>query len=813
LFFNPFQIDLPVTEIIPAVREHLAASNTLIVNAPPGAGKSTLLPLAIMDEAWLAGRKILMLEPRRLAARTIAQRMAQLLGEEVGQTVGYRIRFENRISDNTRIEVVTEGILTRMIHSDKSLSGVGIVIFDEFHERSIHADVAMALCREGQQTLRPDLRIMVMSATLDMPQLTQLLNAPVAQSMGRQYPVEVLYTGELDEMLLPEMTARIVKQALREKEGDVLVFLPGEGDIKKVEGLLRKEIRHVAIHPLFGKLPPGKQYAAIMPDRNGKRKIVLATSIAETSLTIEGVTVVVDTGFGKTSRFDPNSGLSRLETVRISRDAADQRAGRAGRLSPGTCYRMWTRTSHEHLQPHRTPEILEADLAALVLDMAQWGIIDIRQLTWLSPPPKGALAQATETLHQLQALEHGRITDHGKKMHALPTHPRIAHMLLKAEEDGQLPLATDIAAILEERDPLPRGAGVDINLRIEALRRYRKEQGQGKRMNKIEKIAAANRRLFDISPDNAAFDPYETGVLLAHCYPERIAYARPGNNAQFQLANGKYAQAHHKDSLAHDPWLAIANLDARQGMGKIFLAAPLNPRDLAPLVKQQDVIKWDTTDGELTASRDLRIGSIVLQSKPLPPPDERHLVPAISEAVKKEGEHLLNFNDQVTQWQLRVLSLRKWRPQEGWPDVSTPTLLMTNHEWLRPHLGTVEMPEDLLEIDLLPILEKQLDAGKQARLEQLAPESILLPDGSRIGLQYLPQGAPPRLEVRLQDVMGWTGNPRVDAGEVNVDLHLLTPDLKPLQVVADLKSFWKKEYPALRPVLAATFPQVDWARG
>ncbi|MGV3502971.1 MAG: ATP-dependent helicase HrpB [Adhaeribacter sp.] len=810
--FNPFHIDLPVTEIIPAVREHLAARNTLIVNAPPGAGKSTLLPLAVFEEAWLAGKKILMLEPRRLAAKTIADRMADLLGETVGQTVGYRIRFETRIGEDTRIEVVTEGILTRMIHSDNALTGVGLVIFDEFHERSIHADVAMALCREAQQTLRPDLRIMVMSATLDMPQLTSLLQAPVAQSMGRQYPVEVIYTGELDEVLLPEMTARTVKQALREREGDVLVFLPGEGDIKKVEGLLRRELRGIAIHPLFGKLPPGKQYAAIMPDRSGKRKVVLATSIAETSLTIEGVTVVVDTGFGKTSRFDPNSGLSRLETVRISKDAADQRAGRAGRLSPGTCYRLWTRAAHEHLQPHRTPEILEADLAPLVLDMAQWGIVDVRQLTWLSPPPQGALSQANDTLHQLNALEHGRITEHGRSMHALPTHPRIAHMLLKAREEEQLALATDIAAILEERDPLPREAGIDLNLRIEALRRYRREKGQGKRLGKIEKIASSYRRLFDTQADNEAFDPYETGVLLAYCYPERIAYARPGNNAQFQLANGKYAQAHHKDSLAHDPWLAIANLDARQGLGKIFLAAPLNPRDLAPLVKQEEVIRWDTSDGELTASRDLRIGSIVLQSRPLPPPDERHLVGAICEAVKKEGEELLNFTEQVRQWQLRVLSLRRWRPQEGWPEVSTPTLLMTNYEWLRPHLAGVETPEDLRAIHLLPILEKQLDAAKKARLEELAPASLALPDGRSLALQYLPQGAPPRLEVRLQDVLTWPDNPRIDAGEMAVELQLLRPDGKPLQLVADLKGFWEQNYPALQPKLALQFPQVNWHR-
>ncbi|PIQ21720.1 MAG: ATP-dependent helicase HrpB, partial [Cytophagales bacterium CG18_big_fil_WC_8_21_14_2_50_42_9] len=611
--FNPFTIDLPVREIIPEVKEQLAARNTLIVQAPPGAGKSTLLPLALLEEPWLGNQKIIMLEPRRLAARTIAERMAFLLGEELGQTVGYRIRFENRTSAETRIEVVTEGILTRMLHSSNDLAGVGLVIFDEFHERSIHADVAMALSREAQRTRRSDLRLLVMSATLDMPTLSGLLSAPVVQSQGRQYPVDLIYTGDLDEALLPDLTARTVQRALREKTGDVLVFLPGEGDIKKVETILRRQLsRDIVIHPLFGMLPPNKQYAAIMPDRQGKRKVVLATSIAETSLTIEGVSVVVDSGYGKTSRFDPNSGLSRLETVRISKDTADQRAGRAGRLGPGTAYRLWTEATHARLAPHRTPEILEADLASLVLDLASWGIIDINQLTWLSPPPKAALLQATETLHQLNALEHGRITEHGRKMHALPTHPRIAHMLLAAEESNQLILATDIAALLEERDPLPREAGIDINLRIEALRRFRKENVGGKGLKKIEKIAAQYRRMFEITPDNGPLDPYETGVLLAYCYPERIACARPGNNAQFQLANGNYAQAGHRDDLAHDPWLAVANLDARQGMGKIFLASPLNPKDLAPLVKKQETITWDTTDGELTASMDMRIGSIVL---------------------------------------------------------------------------------------------------------------------------------------------------------------------------------------------------------
>lgn len=808
--FDPLHIDLPVTDIIPSVRKHLATSNTLIVNAPPGAGKSTLLPLAIFDAPWLEGKKILMLEPRRLAAKTIALRMSSLLGETVGQTVGYRIRFESAVSDKTRIEVLTEGILTRMIHSDNALEGIGMVIFDEFHERGIHADVSMALCREAQQVLRPDLRIMVMSATLDMPQLTQLLNAPVAESMGRQYPVEIIYSGEQDELMLPEMTARTVVKAVRVHEGDTLVFLPGQGEIKQCETLLRKALRDFVIHPLYGQLPSNKQYSAIMPNRNGKRKIVLATSIAETSLTIEGVKIVVDTGFGRASRFDPKSGLSRLETVQISKDSADQRAGRAGRLSLGVCYRMWSKATQERLAEHRTPEILEADLAALVLDMAAWGVIDISQLTWLTPPPKGALAQATETLHHLNALENGRITAHGKKIHALPCHPRIAHMLLMAEESGLLALATDIAALLEERDPLPREAGIDLNLRIEALRRYRKAQGQGNRMGRIERIAESYRNLFAVPENDGPVDPYETGVLLAHAYPERIAYARPGNNAQFQLANGKYAAAGHRDELAHEPWLAIAHVDAREGIGKIFMASPLNPRDLAPLVKEQEVITWDTRKGGLIAAKELRIGSIVLQSKPLPAPDERHLLDAISNAIKQEGEMLLSFDEEVKQWQYRVLSLRKWRPQEGWPDVSTHTLLMTNKEWLGPYLNKIKKPEDLKKINLKEILHHHLDWEKQSALEQLAPNKITVPSGSQIKLEYKENGAPPILAVRLQEVFGLADTPSINEGKTPVVLHLLSPGFKPVQITTDLRSFWADAYFEVKKELKRRYPKHAW---
>ncbi len=808
--FNPFSIDLPITEVIPEVKKYLAEQNTLIVNAPPGAGKSTLLPLALMDEAWLGGKKIIMLEPRRLATKAVATRMADLLGEQIAQRVGYRIRFENRTSEQTQIEVVTEGILTRMIHSDNSLEGVGMVIFDEFHERSIHADVAMALCREAQQVLRPDLRIMVMSATLDMPQLTKLLNSPMVQSQGKQYPVDIVYTGETDEFLLPEMTARTILKAVREKEGDVLAFFPGQGEIKKCEELLKKELRDFAIHPLYGQLTPAQQHSAIMPNKQGKRKIVLATSIAETSLTIEGIKIVIDTGFGRTSKFDPNSGLSRLETVKISKDSADQRAGRAGRLSPGTCYRMWSRSIHESLSDHRSPEILEADLAPLMLDMAQWGIMDISQLTWLSVPPKGTLAQASDTLHQLEALENGKITAHGKKIHGLPCHPRIAHMLLWAEENDLLELATDVAAILEEKDPLPKEAGIDINLRVEALRRFRRNDGQGNVLGKIEKIASSYRRLFEIDPDNGKFDPFETGIILAHAYPERIAFARPGNNAQFQLSNGKYAQAGHRDDLANEAWLAIAHVDARQGLGKIFMASPLNPKDLAPLVKTVETIIWDTYKGGLIATKELRIGSIILQSKALPDPDESHLIQAISNAIKKEGERLLDFNEEVQAWQNRVLSLRKWRPQDNWPDVSLQGLLMTNDEWLAPYLNNIKRPEDLKKLNLKEILNNSLDWDKQNELNKLAPQRIKVPSDSEIKIEYTSNGASPVLSVRLQEVFGMLDTPTVNEGRTPLTMHLLSPGYKPVQITSDLRSFWNNTYFEVKKELKSRYPKHSW---
>lgn len=808
--FNPYSIDLPVTDIINEVKSHLKNQNTLIVNAPPGAGKSTLLPLTLLEESWLSGKKIIMLEPRRLAAKTIAMRMADLWGDKVGETIGYRVRFENRVSATTRIEVVTEGILTRMLHTDNALEGVGLVIFDEFHERSIHADVAMALCREAQQILRPDLRMMVMSATLNMPQLTSLLKAPVAVSEGRQFPVEVFYVGGQDEFLLPEVTARVIIKATKEHEGDVLVFLPGEGEIRKCAELLKRDLKDFAIHPLYGMLPQGEQYLAIVPNKFGKRKVVLATSIAETSLTIEGIKIVVDTGFGRVSRFDPKSGLSRLETVQISKDSADQRAGRAGRLSPGVCYRMWTSATHQRLAEHRTPEIMEADLAALVLDLAQWGITNIEQLTWLSPPPKVSVTQALETLTNLNAIENGRITEHGKQLHQLACHPRIAHMLLKAKDDNTVALAADIAAILEERDPLPKDSGIDINLRIEALRRARQNNSLGNKFTRIEKVAESYRRLLNAEPDNGVVDVFETGLLLAYAYPERIAFARPGNNAQFQLANGKYATAGHRDDLAHEPWLAVAHMDTRDGLGKIFMASPLNPKDLLPMVKEKQIITWDTRRGGLIATKDLRIGSIVLQSKPLPNPDESYLQEAISNAIKTEGEQLLNFDEKMQQLQNRILSLRKWNPNEGWPDVSTTTLLLTNSEWLMPYLNNIKKPEELKKIDLHDALLNSLDWNLQQALNELAPTKINVPSGSAISVEYLPNGETPILSVRLQEVFGLAETPKINGGKISVVMHLLSPGFKPVQVTSDLRSFWNNTYFEVKKELQRRYPKHAW---
>jgi ATP-dependent helicase HrpB len=810
LKFNPFKIELPITERIEEVRKQLTVENTLIVNAPPGAGKSTLLPLALMDEPWLDGKKIIMLEPRRLAAKTIAMRMAELLGESLGERVGFRIRFENKVGKNTQIEVVTEGILTRMIQSNNALEGVGLVIFDEFHERSLFADVALALCRESQQILRTDLRILIMSATLDMPQLTTLLKAKSVVSEGRQYPVDIIYTNDQDLMVLPELMAKVISQALKEQKGDILAFLPGEGEIRDCETLVKHQHKDLAVYPLYGQMPPAKQFAALLPRKDGKRKLVLATSIAETRLTSEGGKVVVDCGFTRKLVFNPATGLSKLETTELSLDVADQRAGRAGRLEPGVCYRMWSKATHNRLAKHRKPEILEADLTSLVLDMVQWGTNDINSLTWLTPPPQKAVTEATELLEQLEAIEDQKITPHGKEIHKLPCHPRIAHMLIMAKHEGLSALATDIAALLEERDPLDKTAGIDINLRIEALRRYRTGDLRNKKLVFIEKVAQQYRQMLNIDAENGSVNPYETGLLLVYAYPERIAHAKPGNNALFMMANGNMAAAGHKDDLAHEPWLAIAHVVAREGTGKIFMASPLNPTDLAPMVKDKTLVEWNTKKGGFIATQNKCIGNIVLQSKPLVEVNTEQKISAISKAIEKEGAWLLDFNEEVEQWQNRVLSLRKWRKNEAWPDVSTANLLANNKEWLSLYLTQIKKPEELKKINLKEALMHHLDFNNQQKLNTYAPERIKVPSGSNIKLSYQANGDIPVLAVRLQEVFGMQESPTVNNGQVKVLMHLLSPGFKPVQITGDLPSFWSNAYFEVKNELKRRYPKHEW---
>lgn len=808
--FHYSNINLPVAEIIPEVQKALKNESTLIIAAPPGAGKSTLLPLALFEETFLEGKKIIMLEPRRLAARSIAMRTAELLGEEVGQTVGYRIRFENKISAHTKIEVVTEGILTRMLQSDNALEQFGLVIFDEFHERNLQADLALALCREAQQVLRPDLRLMIMSATLNIPQLQTLLNAPVIESKGRQYPVELIHTNDADEFLLPELVSQTIARAVKEHEGDVLAFLPGEGEIRKCEEILKTHLSEFNIHPLYGMLPHNEQYAAIMPNKFGKRKIVLATSIAETSLTIEGIKIVVDSGFGRRSRFDPASGLSRLETLRISKDMADQRAGRAGRLSAGVCYRMWTKATQERMAEHRIPEIMEADLCSLVLELSKWGTDDMTKLCWLTLPPKSSLQQAYDTLQQIGALENGKITEHGRQVHQLACHPRIAHMLLLAESNSMKVLGCDIAGILEERDPLPKDSGIDLNLRIEALRRARSNNAFNNKFKRIEKNAASYRKLLKLEATNDPVDPFETGLLLAYAYPERIASAKPGNNAQFQLANGKIAAAGHRDDLAHEAWLAVANMDLRDGLGKIFMAAPLNPKDLVHLVKEKQNISWDSRKGGLIAMNELRIGSIVLQSKPMSKPDETLVMDAICQAIKNEGESLLDLNEQFTQLQNRIASLSTWNTDEQWPMVNTGYLLNNAKDWLGPYLKDVRKTEELKKLDLYECLLHSLNWEQQQVLDQLAPSKLEVPSGSKIRIEYFAHGATPVIAVRLQEVFGLEDTPSVNKGKNKTVLHLLSPGYKPVQVTTDLRSFWNNTYHEVKKELQRRYPKHSW---
>jgi len=804
-------LSYPILDVIPQLKQTLPDNPVVILQAPPGAGKSTVLPLELLNESWLADKKIIMLEPRRLAARSVAMRMASLLNEDAGETIGYRVRFENKVSARTRIEVVTEGILTRMIQTDNALEGVGLVIFDEFHERSLQADLTLALTHQVQSLLRSDLRMLIMSATLDGERISERLgNAPILTSEGKQYPVALIHVPtEKEDRIAASVTQTIIK-ALREQKGDMLVFLPGAGEINRVEQQLTEANVSATITPLYGDLPFKKQQEAIMPDASGARKIVLATSIAETSLTIEGITTVIDSGYARVPKFDPRSGLTRLETIRVTKDAADQRTGRAGRLGPGVCYRLWSAATDRMLQPSRQPEILEADLTTLVLELAQWGIQEVDQLSWITMPPAGAISQAKELLHALDALAGNKITARGKEMLKLPTHPRLAHMLLVSEDKT---LATDVASMLEERDPLPRESGSDLSLRVEVLRKWR----AGERVNaersvleRIERLALAWRKVFKISVDNTAPADEEVGRLIMEAYPERIARQQEKQSVRYKLANGRTAALPQHDPLMREEWLAIADLDAGGKEGKIFLAAPVNKEYLLTHAKEQEVVKWDNERGMITAQLESRIGTVVIATKPLQKISDELRIKILCEAVREEGLKLLNWTETNAQWQARVLGLRAWRKDESWPDVSEAMLVQSSEEWLAPFLGSENKRSDLQRLEVQPMLDAILSWEQQQALNKLAPTKLSVPSGSQITVHYFPEGAPPVMEVRLQEMFGLPETPVINEGQTKILLHLLSPGYKPVQVTQDLKSFWYTTYHEVRKELRMRYPRHYW---
>ena len=785
--------------------------------------------------------KILLLEPRRLAARQIAERMAALLGEPVGRTVGYRIRFESRVSAATRIEVLTEGILTRMLVDDPALEGVAVVIFDEFHERSLQSDVALALTREAQQLLRPDLRILLMSATIDTAALCAALDAPLLESQGRMFPVQVRHTPEeATPEDVAERVAHWVRVAHREHAGDILAFLPGEREIRRCAELLEglgtaSEDISTRVCPLYGMLSNAEQRLAIAPSPAGQRKVVLATPIAETSLTIEGVRVVVDGGFCRRLVFDPQNALSRLETMRISRDMADQRSGRAGRVAPGVCYRLWSPATEARMTATRVPEILEADLAGTVLDAAAWGESRPERLAWLTPPPAAHLAQARQLLTLLGAIdESGCITPHGRRLAALPCHPRIAQMLLAAAEEGLEELAAEIAALLEERDPL--AAATDdaaLTTRLDALHRA----GRSGPWGRIRQIAEQYRHLVPERPAGSKTAPqrspeagkpfagskdgpqrsremgeeYLIGRLLAQAYPERVAKARPEGPGRFQLATGELAAVSPDDSLAACDWLAVASLSVRPGgVGRIFLAAPVDPEELPELIRTRDRVVWDSKAGAALAQRERRIGGLLVDARPLSEGVREQLTQVICEAARKEGTAMLDFSDEVGNLQRRVAAVAAWHPELALPDLSTDAVLATAPDWLPPFVGRATTVADLKKIDLCATLWSLLDYEQQQAVERLAPSHIAVPTGSRIRVEYRQGAEAPVLRVRLQECFGLLDTPRVDDGRRPVLMELLSPGFKPVQLTSDLRSFWSGTYFEVRKELRRRYPKHAW---
>lgn len=800
--------NLPIHDILPSLLRTLEAGNSAVLVAPPGAGKTTQVPLALLNASWLEGKKVLMLEPRRLAARSAARYMAGLLSETVGNTIGYRVRKDTCAGANTRVEVITEGVLTRMLQADPALEGVGAVILDEFHERSIQADLGLALVLQSQELLRPGLRIVVMSATLEAEPVAALLGgAPILMSEGRQFPIETYYLDSQPQGRLESAVINAILKALTVDDGDILVFLPGVKEIRRVTaGLQQISLgSNIIIAPLYGSLSYQAQDMAIMPSRDGFRKIVLATSIAETSLTVEGVCIVIDSGLMRVPRFSPRTGMMRLETVAVSRASAEQRRGRAGRLSPGICFRLWNRRDDDKLIASNTPEILETDLASLALELAVWGVRDPQELCWLDAPPYSSFQQARELLSQLGALTaDGTVTAHGKQMAQAGIHPRLAHMIIKANDLGAGELACELAAILSERDMLSGSGGLadaDLRHRLAAI--------SSEAYRSVRREADYLKQEFGATKQAATDTDSNTGILLAFAYPDRIAQRR--GDGRYLLRNGRGAQLAGEQSLAKEPYLVAAELADQGADSRIFLAAPLDLNALKKFLGEQiDTIasvRWERDVQAVRARQQERLGSIVIRESVLQSPDPAQVLAAVLQGIAEEGLDILPWTRAATQLVQRIRFMRSI--QEEWPDVSEENLRETVAEWLAPYLTSISSRSGLQQLNLVHILEAMLTWQQRRELEEGAPTHILVPSGQRIPVDYSCPDAP-ILAVRLQEMFGLADTPRIAGGRVPLVLHLLSPARRPVQVTKDLASFWRNGYFEVRKDLLGRYPKHYW---
>ena len=810
----------PITPLLPDIRASLEARPSLVLEAPPGAGKTTQVPLALLDASWLAGKKIVMLEPRRIAARAAAQFMAQQRGEQVGQTIGYRIRFESKVSNATRIEVVTEGILTRLIQDDPELTDIGAILFDEFHERHLAGDLGAALALDIQSTLRPDLRIVVMSATLDGERIAQWMGAPRMSSPGRSFPVRIEYPPARAQESVEHHLARIAKQAMDESEGDLLAFLPGRREISRVENVLSQTLQRddVEIVALHGELSLVDQQLALAPAEEGTRRIVLATNVAESSVTLPGIRTVVDAGLAREPRFDPNSGFTRLETVSISQASADQRAGRAGRVAEGTAYRLWPQS--RRLDPARTAEIMQAELSGLALELAAWGSAE---MPWLDPPPSGALAQARELLTRLGALDtQQRITPLGRSMLELGASPRLGAAALRAPETWRA-LVADLLALMEARSPMrgDQARGDDFRVRVNALHAWRdRRSATGKgggadsgALAAIELACKGWRRRLDVrSAASGVPHSHAVGDLLLHAFPDRIARQDESNPLRYTLANGRGARLHEQTALLGEPWLVALDLRHESRDSLILSAAPFDARvleeDYPDQFKRIRTVRWNDERAAVEAFDERRFAAIVLERRSVPVQAE-DAVPALLAAIRQRGLDALPWSESARRLRLRMQSLREWMPELDLPDVSDTPLLDTLEAWLAPYLHGVRKLDALSADDLSQALASLFDYEQRKQLDVQVPDSLTVPSGQTRRLEYSP-GEPPVLAVKLQELFGLADTPRVAVNRVPVTLHLLSPAGRPIQVTQDLKGFWERTYPEVKKELKGRYPKHPW---